>query len=232
MDLITRQDRCKLLKVKRRRAKEKHLVDYCVKEAKEQLREGRHFIIENPSKSRSWREVHSLRKLTEKAEELRLHWIQMDQCMTGLRGPVGGLIRKRTWFLTSSEEVAEELKLFQCSGDHEHEWCIGGKKITAPAGHYSPALSAAIVNGLERQRGGLWHLSATLWSAFMKLKSWQQKLLRMTMKMVRCWKNHFNLDKVMVMDFLNPKMTMRISPSMTMSRSPQKSYEQPYICTR
>ena len=61
-------------------------------------------------------------------------------------------MRKRTWFLTSSEEVAEELKAFQCSGDHEHEWCIGGKKITEPAGHYPPALSAAIVNGLERQR--------------------------------------------------------------------------------
>ena len=124
MELITHRDRRKLLKIKRRRAKEKRLVDYCVKKAKEQLREGRHFIIENPSRSRSWRDVHSLLKLTEKADELGLRWIQMDQCMAGLRGPGGGLIKKTTWFLTSSEEVAEELKVFQCSKDHEHEWSV------------------------------------------------------------------------------------------------------------
>lgn len=68
-----------------------------MKKAKEQLRE-----VENPSKSMSWKEVQSLRKLTQMAEELGLLHVVLG----------GGLIRKRTWFLTSSEEVAEELRFF------------------------------------------------------------------------------------------------------------------------
>lgn len=80
----------------------------------------------------------------------RVSLVELDQCKFGLRGPGGGLHRKRTWVLTSSEEVAIELSGNICTGDHEHEHVIGGSTARL-AGRYPPALAKAIVVGLERQ---------------------------------------------------------------------------------
>ena len=76
------------------------------------------------------------------AAEPGMHWVEFDQCRFGLRGPGGGLHRKRTWVLTSSQEVADELHGQLCEGDHTHEHVIGGN-VASLAGRYPPALAEA-----------------------------------------------------------------------------------------
>lgn len=76
---------------------------------------------------------------------------EVDQCQFGLQGPGGGLHRKRTWILTSSAQVAQELSDKRCDGSHDHEPVIGGSKITEAAGHYPRALARAIVDGTEKE---------------------------------------------------------------------------------
>ena len=94
---------------------------------------GRHFLIENPSRSAAWQECEELQSL---AQDPRTFLCQVDQCMLGLRGPRGGLHRKRTWLLTSLEIVAQRMCNFMCDGTHEHEPVIGGSGVTEPAGHF------------------------------------------------------------------------------------------------
>ena len=152
MELVVSRDRKRALRLQRRRRKQQTLVDYAVDKALDQLAKGRHFLIENPSRSAAWKKCPRLKRLVDNAERLGLYLVEMDQCMTGLVGPGGGPHRKRTWILTSSEEVANELVRFQCDGNHQHEHVIGGKRVTEAAGHYTPIFAEAIVRGFERQR--------------------------------------------------------------------------------
>ena len=152
MELVVGRDPRRLARLRRRRKQQTVLVNYAVDKAIAQISSGRHFLIENPSRSAAWKKCKRLKRLVDNAKKLKLFLVQMDQCMTGLVGPGGGPHRKRTWILTSSEEVAKELSKFQCDGNHDHEHVIGGKKVTEPAGHYTPRMAGAIVKGFEKQR--------------------------------------------------------------------------------
>ena len=119
--------------------------------AVEQILSGNHFILENPATSAAWRLVGRLRRLVEKAKELDLYHVRVDQCAFGLRGAGGGLRYKPTSFLTSSKEVAAALGGFRCARNHPHEAIIGGAKVTRLAGHYPPLLAETLLEGIERE---------------------------------------------------------------------------------
>lgn len=147
LQALRSKDRHRAALLRWRRKKRKKLVDFAVRLANKQMERGHHFIIENPSRSAAWFEVPSLKKLSEQPF---LFSVELDQCKFGLTGPGGGLHRKRTWILTSSEEVYKELQDCHCTGDHEHEHVIGGSTARL-AGRYPPDLAKAFIRGLERQ---------------------------------------------------------------------------------
>ena len=147
LQALRAKDRRRRMLMLWRRKKHHKLVRFAVRMARRQLARGRRFIIENPSRSAAWKEVPALKAL---AAEPGMHWVEFDQCRFGLKGPGGGLHRKRTWVLTSSQEVADELHGQLCQGDHTHEHVIGGN-VASLAGRYPPALAEAFVRGLERQ---------------------------------------------------------------------------------
>jgi hypothetical protein len=142
------RNRTRVLLLRMRRRKNRKLVKFSVDMAKEQYNAGRHFVIENPGPSRAWRECPELQELMALPG---VQLVQLDQCRFNLRGPRGGLHRKRTWLLTSSEEVANAFNKMTCDGSHDHEPVIGGKKVTEAAGHYTPEFSLTMVKALERQ---------------------------------------------------------------------------------
>eukprot|EP00434_Breviolum_minutum_P044533 symbB.v1.2.039784.t1/scaffold6784.1/size15560/1 len=131
------------LKQQNAKRKERRLVRYAVKKVKKQVQEGRHFLMENPAGSRAWNEVEELKRLREDA---RFYLAEIDMCQFGLRGPGGGLHRKRTWILTSSKEIYDELMAVpRCDGEHWHEPVIGGSRVTEAAGHYTKQFSEAVI---------------------------------------------------------------------------------------
>ena len=147
LQALRAKDKHRAMLLRWRRKRHKKLVDFAVNLAKRQLARGKHFIIENPSRSSAWFEVPSLRSFLQQPG---LFQVEIDQCCFGLHGPGGGLRRKRTWILTSSEEVARELQGMKCDGSHVHEHVIGGN-VSKFAGHYPPDLAKAFVRGLEKQ---------------------------------------------------------------------------------
>ena len=134
-----------------RRKMEKVLVEFAAEQAIDQVLNGCHFVIENPATSQAWNLVGKLKTLMKNAEKLNLHHVRIDQCHFGLRGPGGGLHKKSTSFLTSSQAVADEMNGCRCDGSHPHEPVIGGKRVTEPAGHYPPELAKALVRAIERE---------------------------------------------------------------------------------
>ena len=130
-----------------RRAQAEALVIFALDLAKLQLRSGRHFLIENPATSAAW----NLDEVVEFRERPDVLEVVVDMCRFGLRGADGGLHRKATRLLTSSQALVSELIGKRCTGDHAHSWVLGGSKVTAPAGHYTEDFSDAVVNGFMAQ---------------------------------------------------------------------------------
>ena len=145
---IGRNKRQKALKLLRRKQKELTLTKFAARQARAQLDAGRHFLLENPAPSAAWQECAELRALRN---DPRVYSVKFDQCQFGLRGPQGGLHRKRTLILTSSKKVADRFRDKLCPGDHQHEPVIGGSKVTRPAGHYPRQMAEAIVAGFEEE---------------------------------------------------------------------------------
>ena len=66
-------------------------------------------------------------------------------CRFGLRHPCGMPIRKPTWWVTNSPEVACAVGL-KCNCQGEHAPCMGGQ-VAHDAARYTPALAKAVLNG-------------------------------------------------------------------------------------
>ena len=128
------RDRHRVMLLRWRRRKHRRLVRFAVQIAREQLAGGRHFVLENPSCSLAWRKVPELQALMQ---EPGVFLCETDQCRYGLTGPHGGLHRKRTWLLTSSEEVAKTFQDSLCDGSHVHEHVIGGDAARRAGSLYS-----------------------------------------------------------------------------------------------
>ena len=122
------------------------LMNFALQVARQQLREGRHCILENPRPSLAWKEPEMRRFIEEDVYEAIF-----DQCRFGLKGPTGQLHKKATQVVSSSPSVTSLLHDVRCKRDHEHMAVIGGAKITSPAGVYPLPLARAMVRGLEAQ---------------------------------------------------------------------------------
>ena len=117
----------------RRRAEGEVLVDFAIQVAEEQLKHGRHFLIENPKPSAAWH-LPQLKAFIEKHGILP---VDVDMCHFGLRGPGGGLHKKPTRLLASAQAMVSRLMSCRCTGDHLHEHVVGGSRISQAAGHYT-----------------------------------------------------------------------------------------------
>ena len=125
------------------------MVKYTVKKARDQVAEGRHFLVENPAGSQAWQDVPEMKELCEDKD---VYSVVVDMCQFGLRGPGGGLHKKATRLLTSSKELYEELNAVpRCSGNHLHEHVMGGSRVTELAGHYTQEFSEAVIRGAQKE---------------------------------------------------------------------------------
>eukprot|EP00435_Cladocopium_sp_Y103_P052715 s994_g16.t1 len=130
-----------------KREAHRDLIRFALSLARLQLRNGRHFILENPLGSESWTLPEIIKFLEE--EEAKL--ARFDQCRFNLRSEQGWLHKKATQVATSSESVHTHLDQVRCTGDHPHQPVIGGSKITARAGHYPGQLAKTLVKAMEEE---------------------------------------------------------------------------------
>lgn len=107
------------------------LINFAIEIAEEQMKHGRHFVMENPRPSAAWR----LPQLEVFAHRDGILPVDIDMCHFGLKGPGGGLHKKSTRLLTSSQAMVSRLIACRCTGDHLHEHVIGGSRISQAAGH-------------------------------------------------------------------------------------------------
>jgi hypothetical protein len=103
-------------------------------------------VIENPWPSYAWQE-DPLQDLISNGFVL----LKADQCMYGLGKwldeYVKGFFKKPTGFLVpEGSSLVEKLPRI-CDQSHMHSHVVGGKKFTAPAGHYTEELAKAILEG-------------------------------------------------------------------------------------
>ena len=106
-------------RLKKRRLRDRVLIRHVVRMALLQMARGRHFVIENPSRSAAWSLCRELRRLRQ---DPRVYEVVFDQCRFGLRGPWGRFHQKRTMILSSSIEVINRLTDKMCQKDHDHEY--------------------------------------------------------------------------------------------------------------
>ena len=117
--------------LQQRQEEGRELIRFALRLARLQLRNHRHFALENPIGSGSW----SLPEVQRFLEEEDAKVARFDQC--------------RYQIVTSSDEMKEKLDGVRCTRDHLHQPVIGGAKITARAGHYPVPLARALVSGME-----------------------------------------------------------------------------------
>ena len=136
------------------------LLRFALELAEEQVKNGRHYMLENPAGSRAWK-LEEVKRWLRKYEALM---VKFDQCQFGLRCLESGLLHmKPTLVATSSQALVSKFLDKRCKRNHLHAQVIGGSKITSPAGRYPPKMASAIVQGAEEQfefdvrhRGGSW----------------------------------------------------------------------------
>ena len=127
------------------RAEELVLLRFAVALAQEQVRGGRHFVLENPLTSLAWRLPFMERLRADSFE------VTLDMCRFNLRGPGGLRHRKPTRLVTSSQAVTSAFSSMRCRGDHLHEPTLGGRTVTEAAGHYTKMFAEHLVKAMEAQ---------------------------------------------------------------------------------
>lgn len=100
------------------RAEALTLLKFAITLAKDQLRAGRHVIMENPLTPKAW----SLPEMIKFLEEFEMNAVVVDQCRFGLRGRGGGLHKKATKFATDSLGVVEMQALRPGSSSRTCDW--------------------------------------------------------------------------------------------------------------
>ena len=114
-----------------------------------QALQGRWFLHEHPATASSW----SLREITDLLNIDGVGTVVGDQCMYGLKtwgrhGREVAYARKRTKFMSNSEEIRYELSQ-RCKGLHKHQSLVGGR--AEESARYPKELCRAICRGLMRQ---------------------------------------------------------------------------------
>eukprot|EP00435_Cladocopium_sp_Y103_P039387 s1919_g10.t1 len=107
----------------------------------ELYKDGIHFLIENPWGTAFWTHDEIMRVRALPGARLE----KGSMCNFGLRGKEGNLIRKDTGWLSDLAEVLHQIAR-PCSGNHDHEHCLGGNSKRAQV--YTKALARGVVKGL------------------------------------------------------------------------------------
>jgi hypothetical protein len=137
------------LKVARRKAEAKVLLDFAMQIYEVQLKAGRHFLHEHPQSASSWQDTKMVKMLAHP----RVNTVVAHLCQYGMK-TMGddGLwqpAKKATRFASSSEEVLQQLDR-KCNGKHVHCHLTSGRAKHAAV--YPPELCRSILRGIERQR--------------------------------------------------------------------------------
>ena len=109
------------------------------------------FVFEQPWGASSWLSA----RLQQLGSRPNVWLARTDQCRFGLKDTRGGLLRKRTGFLTNHRKIAEGLEGL-CPGDHQHAHVIGkldGKSKSSAAQEYPQPLVDMILRQYSRTVG-------------------------------------------------------------------------------
>ncbi len=126
-------------------------IEFVVELYEEQIKGGRFFLHEHPAQAASWG-LDSIKQLEERSG-VRIQ--VADQCMFGLRRWGGDerkkdkAARKRTKFMTNSEEIARMLNR-KCDESHEHQELLGRR--AKEAAKHPEGLCRAICKGLLQEK--------------------------------------------------------------------------------
>ena len=113
--------------------------------------------------------------------------VVVDMCRFGLRAADGGLHRKSTRIVSSSQALVSELIGKRCAGDHQHSWVLGGSQVTSAASHYFQEFADAVVRGFMAQ----YDFEQTPVEAYVlentEASEVQQNLLQLSLTMMVDW---------------------------------------------
>ena len=121
------------------------LLDFAVRCCSEQFNHNRGFIFEHPWQATSWQISPTLRAL---ANLPTVAAVDFDQCRTGLVGPNGQPIKKRTRFLTNMPQVVTCFAQLQCNCKEKHLNLMGacnGIQLSSYCQVYTPMLCDTIL---------------------------------------------------------------------------------------
>ena len=125
-----------------RRLKERPFLEFCEKVFEVQLKNGDDALGENPKLSASFHEKPIKNILNHPS----VHTATGHGCRFGIRHAESKkLLLKPTLWFSTSPEICDQLGLVcknkEHPGDHEHDVCLGGSRITEHAGRYTKKIA-------------------------------------------------------------------------------------------
>jgi hypothetical protein len=138
-------------RLRKRRLAELPFLEFCEKIFHLQLELGGDALGENPLRSASFDQPPLRRLMSHPA----VFSVVGHGCRYGIKHAISQepLLKPTVWFSTS-QEICDELSL-KCKnrikpGDHTHDQCLGGARITEKAGQYTKQIAQAIHKGFVR----------------------------------------------------------------------------------
>ena len=113
-----------------------------------QVKNNRHFLLENPAGSMAWKEPD----IAHVVSNLSVDTCISHMCRFNKKNASGKPLYKPTRFSSSSQCVIDNLKR-RCESNHVHgHVMVGDRTASAAAGEYSKELAEAIITGLVEQK--------------------------------------------------------------------------------
>eukprot|EP00971_Amphidinium_carterae_P351093 6491908-Amphidinium_carterae.1 len=117
--------------------------------AEAQLRNGRHFLLENPQGS----ELFKRPEWQRLQQQYSIQEVSFPQCAAGLRSPSGAPILKRTTLWSSSPHLVRAFQQLRCTCTQEHKRVEGselGHPMSTWSAQWPPRMCHLIVEGIKR----------------------------------------------------------------------------------
>ena len=123
---------------------------FVMKLYEKQVRAGRVFVHENPTRAKSW----ALPEIRKMMLNTGVDVFEADQCMYGMKtwGESRAqlvLAMKPTKFMTNSQTIGREL-IRKCDGSHEHQPLVDGRACASA--RYPAALCKALCRGIIKEK--------------------------------------------------------------------------------
>ena len=121
---------------------------------KNQLANNDFYVFEHPHRAVSW-ETQVVQDTC--CERNGCQKVVFDQCMLGLKGPDGKLLKKRTVFATNIPDVIVAFSKLLCTGDHEHgilQGQVRGRVVSKWSQVYPPELCKLLASAICKHHSG------------------------------------------------------------------------------